>query len=195
MGSGRIRLPVTSDLMIYTVECSFADPASEAEWNDFYSLEKLPALISVSGFHTSQRFKALSAGCPVYLAVHSIDHLDVLQGDEYRRKGGGNFARWQQHITDWHRNLYDGFDRAPAIGADEYLVASAIGLEPLIAMGLTPHRMQAIALEKFPEHRWLAKLDQSMRAGVEYLPKGVHLYVPMTVQLTSSSGVAPKTSR
>ncbi|MBO0145367.1 sugar ABC transporter, partial [Agrobacterium sp. Ap1] len=38
--------------MIYMVECSFADPASEAEWNDFYSLDKLPALISVSGFHT-----------------------------------------------------------------------------------------------------------------------------------------------
>lgn len=106
--------------MIYTVECSFADAASEAEWNDFYSLNKLPALISVGGFHTSQRFRALSAGCPVYLAIHSIDNLDVLQGDEYREKGGGNFARWQQHITDWHRNLYDGLDRAPAVGAAEY---------------------------------------------------------------------------
>jgi len=70
--------------VIYTVECSFADAASEAEWNDFYSLEKLPALLAVTGFHTSQRFKALSAGCPVYLALHSIDGLDVLQGDEYR---------------------------------------------------------------------------------------------------------------
>lgn len=93
--------------MIYTVECSFADPFSEAEWNDFYSLDKLPALISVSGFHTSQRFKALSRGCPVYLALHSIDGLDILTGEEYRQKGGGNFARWQQHITDWHRRLND----------------------------------------------------------------------------------------
>lgn len=75
--------------MIYTVECSFADPVSEAQWNDFYSLEKLPALISVSGFHTSQRFKAISAGCPVYLAMHSIDGLAVLESDEYRQKGGG----------------------------------------------------------------------------------------------------------
>ncbi len=181
--------------MIYTVECSFADPASEAEWNDFYSLEKLPELISVSGFHTSQRFKALSAGCPVYLAIHSIDNLDVLQGDEYRQKGGGNFARWQQHITDWRRNLYGGLDRAPAIGADEYLVVSAIGPEPLIEMGLMPYQMQAVALEKFPEHRWLAKLGRSIDPSVEYLPKGVHLYVPMTEQLTSGSDAAPKTSR
>ena len=70
---------------------------------------------------------------------------------------------WQQHITDWHRNLYGGFDRAPAIGADEHLVASAIGPEPLVEMGLTPYQMQAVALEKFPEHRWLAKLGRSMK--------------------------------
>lgn len=132
--------------MIYTVECSFADPVSEAQWNDFYSLEKLPALISVSGFHTSQRFKAISAGCPVYLAMHSIDGLAVLESDEYRQKGGGNFARWQQHITDWHRNLYGGLERAPAIGEGEYLIVSAVGPEPLIKMGLTPEQMWAVAL-------------------------------------------------
>lgn len=171
--------------MIYTVECSFAHLASEAEWNDFYSLEKLPALISVGGFHTSQRFKALSAGCPVYLALHTIDGLDVLQSDEYRQKGGGNFARWQQHITDWHRNLYGGLDRAPAIGEDELLIVSETGPEPLIAMGLTPHLMHAVALEKVPENRWLAKLGRSIDLEVEHLPQGVHLYIPMTPQLTS----------
>jgi hypothetical protein len=178
--------------MIYTVECSFADPASEAEWNDFYSLEKLPALISVGGFHTSQRFKALSPDCPVYLAIHSIDSLDILRGEEYRQKGGGNFARWQQHITDWHRNLYIGIDRAPAIGEDEHLVVSAIGPEPLIEMGLTPYQMHAVALKKFPENRWLAKRRRSIDPGLAYLPKGVHLYAPITAQLTSGSDTTPK---
>jgi hypothetical protein len=193
--SGRARLPVAKGPMIYTVECSFAQPASEAEWNDFYSLEKLPALISVSGFHTSQRFKALSAGCPVYLAIHSIDNLDVLQGDEYRQKGGGNFSRWQQHITDWRRNLYAGLERAPTIGACEYLVVSAIGPEPLIEMGLLPCQMHAVALEKRPEHRWLAKLGRSIDLSAELLPKGVHAYVPMTAQLTSSRDATSQASR
>ncbi len=73
--------------MIYTVECNYAEPASEAEWNAFYSLEKLPALISVSGFSSSQRFKALSDNCPAYLALHSVDTPAVLQSDEYRQKG------------------------------------------------------------------------------------------------------------
>ncbi|WP_241292447.1 sugar ABC transporter [Burkholderia stabilis] len=172
--------------MIYTVECSFADPGSEAEWNDFYSLEKLPALISVTGFHTSQRFRSMSDGCPVYLAIHTIDGLDVLTGDEYRLKGGGNFARWQQHITDWHRNLYSDIGLAPAVHADELLVLCAGGPDPLIRLGLEPLAMQAVALEKFPEGRWLAVLPRSNARLVENAAENLHFYEPMTEQLTSA---------
>lgn len=173
--------------MIYTVECSFSDPGSEAEWNDFYSLDKLPALVSVSGFHTSQRFRALRGGCPVYLALHSIDGLDVLTGEEYRRKGGGNFARWQQHITDWHRNLYDGLERAPAIGEGECLASSAGGPEALIRLGLTPYAMHAVAMEKVPEFRWLAKVEHIGTLDIEHSPEDVHFYAPMTAQLTKDT--------
>ena len=176
--------------MIYSVECSFADPTSEMEWNGFYSLHKLPALISVHGFHTSQRFRACGAGCPTYLALHSIDGLDVLQGEEYRRKGGGNFARWQQHITDWHRNLYDGLDRAPAIEPGEYLVVSRVGPEPLTAMGATPQAMHAVALDRVPAALWLARLRHGVDPGASPLPAGVQVYAPMTAQLHSPHAAA-----
>jgi len=181
--------------MIYTVECSFADPASEAEWNDFYSLDKLPALISVEGFHSSQRFKALRRGYPTYLAVHAIDGLHILTGDDYRRKGGGNFARWQQHIVDWHRNLYDGLDRAPAVGGDQVLLSSAAGPEPLSALGLTTCAMHATALEKFPQRRWLATLDRTRLPAMDRLPEDVQVYAPMTAQLTSGHGSASDVAR
>lgn len=172
--------------MIYTVECSFADFASEAEWNEFYSLEKLPALISVTGFHTSQRFKAISDGCPVYLAIHTIDGIDVLMGDEYRRNGGGNFARWQQHITDWHRNLYSDIGFAPEVKDDECLALCSSGPDPLIRMGATPLAMRAVALEQFPERRWLAVLPRENTCLVEPLSEDIHLYSPMTAQLRSA---------
>lgn len=171
--------------MIYTVECSYADPTSEAEWTDFYSFEKLPALISVKGFHTSQRFRSLSMGCPVYLAIHTIDGLAVLAGEEYRQMGGGNFARWQQHITDWQRNVYATVDPTPAVHEDELLVVSANGPQALIKMGLTPMAMQAVALDQFPQRRWLAKQARQGAPHVTTLPDGVHLYAPMTGQLTS----------
>jgi hypothetical protein len=173
--------------MIYTVECSYSDPASEEEWSDFYSLHKLPALISVQGFHTSQRFRACGAGCPIYLALHSIDGLEVLQGDEYARKGGGNFARWQQHITDWHRNLYSGLDRATAVEQGDYLLVSRVGPEPLIAMGTAPDGMHAVALDRAPAALWLARLPAGMVPAMESFPSGVYAYAPITAQLKSVS--------
>ncbi|WP_411391784.1 sugar ABC transporter [Pseudomonas sp. MPB23] len=169
--------------MIYTVECNYAEPASEAEWNGFYSLEKLPALISVSGFSTSQRFKALSGDCPAYLALHSVDALAVLQSDEYRQKGGGNFSRWQAHITDWKRNLYAGLDRAVAVGADEYLLISEEGPQALIGLGLTPFALHAVALDNAPAQRWLAKLACTQARASDL--QGLNVYRAMTRQLRS----------
>ncbi|WP_186150492.1 sugar ABC transporter [Burkholderia gladioli] len=175
--------------MIYTVECSFADPGSEAEWNDFYSLEKLPALISVSGFHTSQRFRSISAECPVYLAIHTIEGPEVLGGEEYRRKGGGNFARWQQHITDWRRNLHGDIGPAPAVDADEVLLLCASGPAPLSRLGVVPSAMHAVALDRVPERRWLAVLPRHAAALAAGLPEGVHAYVPITEQLRRVPGL------
>lgn len=177
--------------MIYTVECSYADAQTEAEWNDFYSLQKLPALISVSGFHTSQRFKVLAsdvpASVPAYLALHTIDDLNVLTGDEYREKGGGNFARWQPHITNWHRNLYACMQVAPAVQAGELLLMSQHGPGALQHMGLSPLAMDAVALEGFPPQRWMAKLTVEQRNAMAALPPGIHAYEAMTEQLRKTA--------
>ena len=181
--------------MIYTVECSFVEPAREDEWNEFYSDLKLPALISVTGFHTSQRFKAISTGCPVYLAVHTIEGLHVLNGDEYENKGGGNFARWQPDITDWHRNLYHGLDRAPEVAPGEYLVLSSTGPEDLMRLGLAPQAMRAVAMERNPERRWLATAASTAFPLLSQLPHDVHVYVPMTPQLQTAASSAVSTKR
>ena len=74
--------------MLYVVECAYTDPQSEAAWNTFYNQEKLPALVSVPGFYASQRFRALSEGCPCYLALHDIHDATIIDSDAYRRNGG-----------------------------------------------------------------------------------------------------------
>lgn len=169
--------------MIYTVECSFAEPTREEAWNDFYSDAKLPALISVTGFQTSQRFKAITAGCPGYLAVHTISGVDVLVSEEYRVKGGGNFARWQPDITDWHRNVYDGIDHAPDVVTGEVLILSSTGPHELLQLGLTPRLLRAVAMEKNPERRWLSSAASTDMSLLAALPQGADVYVPMTPQL------------
>ena len=110
--------------MLYVVECAYTDPQSEAAWNTFYNQEKLPALVSVPGFYASQRFRALSEGCPCYLALHDIHDATVIDSDAYRRNGGGHFARWQSAIADWHRHLYLTTPALREVAPDEVLLLS-----------------------------------------------------------------------
>lgn len=67
---------------------------------------------------------------------------------------------------------------------------SANGPDPLIQLGLEPQAMQAVALEKFPEHRWLAVLPRNNAPRVEDLPAGLYLYAPMADQLTSARAIS-----
>lgn len=171
--------------MFYTVECSYNDPESEAEWNAFYSQQKLPALISVAGFTTSQRFRALTSGCPVYLAIHTINDAEILSSEDYRLKGGGNFSHWQVYITDWHRNLYEGQGLATPISFDNILLLSAKPIDFLeTEQGYQGLEMHAVGLDKSPDYRVAYVLP------VEMVPlftevSGVYLYEPLTPQLQS----------
>ncbi|WP_413732145.1 sugar ABC transporter [Sodalis sp. RH20] len=169
--------------MLYIVECTYANPGSEEDWNEFYSREKLPALVSVTGFSTSQRFRALKPGCPVYLAIHTIKDADVISSDEYRLKGGGNFSRWQEHITDWHRNLYECEGPAPAVSSDELLLLSArpIGFIET-GLGYRALAMQASGLDKSPERRVAYVLARENAAQLAEVP-GAYLYETLTPQL------------
>lgn len=177
--------------MFYTVECSYNDPESEAEWNAFYSQQKLPALISVAGFTTSQRFRAVKSDCPAYLAIHTITDADILSGEDYRLKGGGNFSRWQVSITDWHRNLYEGESLAPAISFDEILLMSAKTIDFLESeMGFRGLEMHAVALDKSPEYRVAYVLPFEMASLFMDIP-GVYLYKPLTPQLQSAEKGKP----
>jgi len=169
--------------MFYTVECTYTDPRSEEDWNEFYSQEKLPALVSVSGFSTSQRFRALKPGCPVYLAIHTVKDADVITSDEYRLKGGGNFSRWQRHVTDWHRNLYECDGTAPAVSSSEVLLLSSQPLSIIeTALGYRALEMRASGLDKFPERRVAYVLAREHAAQLADVP-GAYLYEPLTSQL------------
>ncbi|WJV67783.1 sugar ABC transporter [Pectobacteriaceae bacterium CE70] len=174
--------------MFYTVECTYTDPDSETGWNEFYSSEKLPALVSVTGFSTSQRFRAITDGCPVYLAIHTVRDPGVLDSEEYRQKGGGNFSRWQRHISDWHRNLYDGVKAAPAVAENEIMVLSLSPVDFLeCEIGGMPLELRAVGLEKSPAQRWLYVLSQKDSGLISGSSAGIYRYEPMTKQLKNGS--------
>ena len=172
--------------MLYIVECSYNDPESEQAWNDFYSLEKLPALLSVAGFSSSQRFRAISAGCPVYLAIHTVKDAEVLVGDDYRHKGGGHFSHGQANITDWHRNLYEYAGTTPAVSPDEIL---AITPRPVKLIQALPERhvleLKAAGLDKYPARRFAYVIPRE-NAPLLAAESGVCLYEALTPQCSAA---------
>lgn len=172
--------------MIYTVECSFNDSTKEAERNEFYSKNKLPALISVKGFLTSQRFIALSDNGPRYLAIHSIIDTNVLTSQHYKEAGGGNFAKWQKHIIDWHRNIYSMARQAPCVVEGEYLLLSEDSPEGFLNLGLEFIELKAIALDKKPARRWLAVSNNLLLEEIKSSSETIQIYRAMGKQLTSS---------
>lgn len=174
--------------MLYTVECSYTDPTSEAEWNDFYTRVKLPALLSVDGFSTSQRFRALTPGCPAWLAIHTVRDAAVLAGAEYRLKGGGSFAQWQANIGDWRRGLYQCAEPAPAVSAEQILLLCARPLDFIDhELGYRPWRLRAAGLDSAPEGR-LAYVIPPDKARLLATVADICLYRPITDQLYPQPG-------
>jgi heme-degrading monooxygenase HmoA len=60
--------------------------SAEETFNDWYSDEHIPMLSAVPGWHSSRRFRLLSAtsGPPRYLALHEWDDLAAFQTPEFR---------------------------------------------------------------------------------------------------------------
>ncbi len=164
--------------MLYVVECAYTDPQSEAAWNTFYNQEKLPALVSVPGFYASQRFRALSEGCPCYLALHDIHDATVIDSDAYRRNGGGHFARWQSAIADWHRHLYLTNNTLREVAPDEVLLLGDTAEDLPVA---APIHLQPGGLAT-EQTRYAAILP---RDNLHHLATtaAVFIYQPITAQL------------
>ena len=178
--------------MLYMVECSFTDPKREDEWNRFYSGHKLDQMLAVPGFRTSQRFRAVDgARCP-YLAIHTVDALDVLQGTTYKSRGGGSFGdEWQPYITDWRRSFFSGIDVAPDIALDERVALTDLPAEQVRDSGLAFLWLTSAGLAAAAPQRGIARITRAQAEAVTASkPPGIRVYAPMMArrQETSEKG-------
>jgi hypothetical protein len=60
------------------------DPDHDAEFNDWYDTDHLPALTSVPGVYGARRYRA-TVGSPTYLAVYELANADVPKSEAWRR--------------------------------------------------------------------------------------------------------------
>ena len=79
--------------MLYMAECRFTDPAQEEAWNAWYGGPRLDELLSVPGFLTSQRFKAVTPADSPYLAIHTSPQRHAVT--IYQPMMPQKLARWK----------------------------------------------------------------------------------------------------
>jgi hypothetical protein len=77
------------------------DPEHDAEFNDWYNTDHLPALTRVPGVYGARRYR-VTAGSPTYLAVYELANADVPKSDTWRRAAD---SPWTLRMRRQYRGL------------------------------------------------------------------------------------------
>lgn len=108
--------------MLYMVEMELPDRAREAAWHDWYE-NHIRKLLTLEGYHASQRFEALGPRAAPFLAIHDVIGPELFEGEGYRGVGGpSGTGEWRDQMTNWSRNLFAGCDALPEVAMDATLV-------------------------------------------------------------------------
>ncbi len=106
LGQGEYRAPASRYVFLVGHE---VPRNKHAEFNAWYNMEHLPALMAVPGFLTGRRFR-LSAreappltgqggSVPQYLTVYDIESPDVFESDAFRK---ASQSRWSDWVRSWY---------------------------------------------------------------------------------------------
>lgn len=143
--------------MIYMVEMALLDLTGRPEWDTWYVAHQ-HRLLSIPGFHASQRFEAIHAAKSPFVALHEVDSPEVFTSPPYRANAGpSNTGEWQAKMDNWHRNLFAGVDHTPDVSGEARLVLVEDGGSALPGHVLVQW-MDAVGLDRSVKRRGLAVL-------------------------------------
>lgn len=149
--------------MIYTVEEALKPGHTDEVW-DVWTAEMKPVskILSVPGFNTAQRFKGLGLDPAPSLALYSIDSADVMTSKRYFDNGGGKLGspRWHEHLSFWHRNLFEGLDAAPEVPDEARLLVIDSEKPDVTLEALSITWLKNVGLDRTTPYRGLVIVDQ-----------------------------------
>ena len=89
------------------------NPEDEEEFNRWYNEEHIPERLSVPGFISGRRYRAID-GSPKYLALYELESPEVLKKKEYLAISKDNETEWSKRMfKKWKnciRNVYVEID-------------------------------------------------------------------------------------
>ena len=166
--------------MIFISQSGLTDPSRSKEWDAWY-LEHLRVMLSVPAVSTAQRFLTDSPGYSPSLAMYTVPGPEVFTDPYYlsvRGMGGWSAFIDKRH---YHRNLFTGLDRAPAVAADQRLIVADRSREDaaLASVGLT--WLACVGIDRSTALRGIAVLDGAAADGLR--ERDVGIYRPVTGQM------------
>jgi hypothetical protein len=86
------------------------DPEHEEEFNRWYNEEHIPERLSIPGFMSARRYRALE-GSPKYLALYELETPEVLNTEVYRHFLDKGISEWTKRMRPLYkknliRNVY-----------------------------------------------------------------------------------------
>lgn len=164
--------------MIFMSQTGITDGARESDWDRWY-VDHLQIMVTVPGVTSAQRFKTATRGFPRSLALYSIAHADVFSDPYYQSIRG--MGEWLQLIDRhyYRRNLFDGLDRAPAVGDSQVLlIADREHPEPELA-GIEWAWLECVGIDRSTPYRGVAVAEAPL-ARQASSASGIALYMPVT---------------
>ena len=166
--------------MIYMVEMALLDTARRAEWDAWYVAHQ-HRLLSIPGFHASQRFEAIHAAESPFVALHEVDSPDIFTTPSYRAKAGpSNTGEWQAKMGHWHRNVFS-LDRTPDVPMDARLVVVEHG-SSTFPDNVSVTWMEAVGLDRSVQRRGLAVMPPATADRLVGTP-GIRVLKPIGPRL------------
>lgn len=106
------------------------DPPYEEEFNRWYNEEHVPERLSIPGFISGRRYRAMEGG-PKYLALYELENPEVLQSEAYRYWIGEGQTVWTRRMAprfkNFVRNVYVQIFPAEREGIASQLNVEVIG--------------------------------------------------------------------
>jgi hypothetical protein len=168
--------------MLYMVEMELPDRSRVADWHDWYR-SHIQKLLTIDGYHASQRFEAITSRVAPFLAVHDVVGPELFESSGYRTTGGPvSTGEWQKVMTNWSRNLYDGCESMPEVKMDEVLVIVDDENKLPAAYGDRVTWLESIALDQNIPRRGFFVLAPG-EASNALSEAGVALFKPITEKL------------
>lgn len=173
--------------MIYMVEMALADSElpRRAEWEAWY-LAHQRMLLTIPGFHASQRFEAVEPALSPFVALHEVSGPELFASDAYRANAGpAGTGEWRDKMPNWHRNLFTGLEHTPDVRMDQWLAVIEDGVPASRCVDmLDMHWLEAMGLDGSVTRRAIAVVDMSFIATSFATAEGVRMCRPLMPRIT-----------